>query len=66
MGFYEDDRIRRKNAAYNGSGEASTEETKSFDLALKNDVSLSEVISTLKDAGFKITLVGTNTIVIRN
>jgi hypothetical protein len=59
-GFNEDERIRHKNNKF-----ADSFEKKSNALSLVlNDVSLSDIVKSLKDQGFKITLRDDNVMVI--
>jgi hypothetical protein len=60
MGFYEDDRIRRKNQP-----EVDCQPSKQpIRLELGDNCSLAKVLETLKDAKFKVSLRGKNTVVI--
>lgn len=57
-GFYEDERIRNKNRPKN------KEAPKPMSLYLGDKVSLAEVLEKLREAKFKVTLQGNNTVVI--
>ncbi len=60
MGFFEDDRIRRKNLIY--TNKQKVEEQKDIKIAL-DDVSFVDVVAALKDNGFNVVLEkGTNII----
>jgi hypothetical protein len=58
-GFYEDERIRNKNRP-----KSSKEAPQPMSLYLGDKVSLAEVLEKLKEAKFKVTLQGNNTVVI--
>jgi hypothetical protein len=59
-GFSEDDRIRHKNNKF-----ADSFETKSNALSIVlNDISLSDIVQSLKDQGFKVVLRDDNVMVI--
>ena len=51
MGFYEDDRIRSKNAQYQDSNKKSKS---SYSLALNEEISIVSIIGALKECGFDV------------
>lgn len=61
MGFYEDDRIRRKNQP---ADDNSKQLSQPIRLELGNDCSLAKILEVLKDAKFKVSLRGKNTLVV--
>lgn len=62
MGFFEDDRIRRKNLAYNDKSAVKQDAEQGILKLSLHDISLRELITTLKNSGLSVTLVKGDTI----
>ncbi len=63
MGFYEDDRIRHKNQKA-GVHPTWTEPKLPINLVIDDSCSITDILETLRDAKFKVSLFGSNTIII--
>ncbi len=76
MGFFEDDRIRRKNShiysgywysgqADDGNDDVSPTPVQHHTLKLDSNTQIADIVAALQDAGFKVTLDYNNTIIVK-